>query len=306
MMDDLRSNLPDFDFPRFRTHDLERRALPASHNNTKQSTKSRIHPAPKPAPKPSTKANATSSKARVHETQKRATNNVSSVLTSSPLPSSPKPQPTRPSFSTLISDLEAVQKDNVALVSDLRSQLTASNQRYLAEHERLLSAHEEYSELQRQAELYVGIEARRNERMAEQLEAANQFAQMLQTQFNASQLELQAMEELLGVEREGRHKAEAELKTLKEGIEAREEGVRRAQERLDERGYELLEALEKSKDALLDGISGTRWQAGKRKARDQLEDNSHKSKKSKNLKAIQEPEGSLSLRSRLRSGKTRP
>nr|GAT57055.1 predicted protein [Mycena chlorophos] len=268
-------------------HDLERRALPTIHS-TKQSEKSRIHPASKlkPAPKPSTKANATSSKARVHETQKHATNNVSS---SSTLRSPPKPPPTRPSFSTLTADLEAVRKDNVALISDLCSQLKASNQRYLAEHKRLLTAHEEYSDLQRQAELYVGIEARRNERMAEQLKAANQLAQMLQTQLDASQMKLQTTEEFLVVAREGRDKAERELKALKEGIKAREEEVRRAQKRLDERGYELLDALEKSRDALWEGISGT--QAGKRKARDQLEDDSHKSKKAK--KAVQAQEGGI-------------
>nr|GAT57056.1 predicted protein [Mycena chlorophos] len=272
-----------FDFPL--SYDPERDALSASHNNTKQSKKSRIH---------NTKANASSKvPARAHAAPKRPPVSPTSSY------SKPPPPPRRPSFSTLISDLEAIRKEDVALISDLRGQLKASNQRYLAEHERLLSAHEEYSDLEQQTDMRVGKMARRNERLAEQLEAAKQLAQALETQLSTSQIELQATEMFLEIQREDRDQAEAELKTLKEGIEAREEGVRQAQERLDERGYELLQALEKSKDALLQGISGS--QAGKRKEHEQLTDDSRKLKKAKTTSNLPV----RSLRLRLRSEKTR-
>ncbi|KAF7305617.1 hypothetical protein HMN09_00815200 [Mycena chlorophos] len=205
----------------------------------------------------------------------------------------------RPSFSTLASDLEAIQSENATVISDLRSQLKDYKERFRTERQRVINAHEEHSELQRQGEQRLGIETQRNERLAEQLEAANTLVQTLETQLGASQKKLQATEKFLVVAREGRDKAEAELRTVKEGIEAREEDVRQAQKRLDERGLELLQALEKSKDALLQGISGT--QAGKRKAHDDLEDDSPKLKKPK---TEQSSDNNWERGTRLRSAKT--
>ncbi|KAF7305607.1 hypothetical protein HMN09_00813900 [Mycena chlorophos] len=155
----------------------------------------------------------------------------------------------------IIAELQTVQTNHASLITDLRSQLSDSNRRAQQLQGKLVEVAGAYEQEMRHMRLIERIKDGLSKANLDAEKARNEVLQgrlkTLEAQLTLAKEQIEEDELELHLERSGKKEVEAELKMLKDGIEAREEAVRRREERMNEQRDGLLEALEKSKDALL-------------------------------------------------------